>query len=322
VKAIVRDRYGSPDVLRLGELEDPVPEDGEVLVAVRAASLNTADLDFLRGRPPTARLMTGLRGPKNPVLGFDVAGRVESVGRSVRGLRPGDEVWADLSVCGGGAFAEYVCAAEGVFRPKPVEMSLEEAATFPHSGLLALQSLRAKGGIRPGQRVLINGAGGCVGPFAVRLAKAAAAEVTAVDHAGKLEMLLELGADRVIDHTEVDVTRDGRTYDRILDIAATRPIRDFRRSLTPGGVYVMIAPSVARFLGAVVLGAVLSTGGRRMGTFPWRPNDRDDLELLGSHHRAGDLRPLIDRSYGLGEVPDALRYLEAGSARGKLVVTV
>jgi NADPH:quinone reductase-like Zn-dependent oxidoreductase len=322
MKAIVRDRYGSPDVVHMGEIDTPAPGDDQVLVRVHAASLNTADSDLLRGRPRVARLGTGLRRPKTRRVGLDVAGRVEAVGRTVTALRPGDEVWADLFAFGHGSFAEYVCAPATAFAPKPTSTTFEEAATVPHSGVLALQGLMGKGPIRPGERVLINGAGGCVGPFAVQIAKSYGAEVTGVDHTGKLDMLRAIGADHIIDYTREDFTRNGQRYDLILDIAASRSILHYRRALSADGRYVLIARSLGGFLQAVLLGACISlASSKRMGAFTWVPNKREDLDLLNELLEARRIKPLIDRRYGLEEVPQALRHLEQGRARGKLVVT-
>ena len=321
MKAIVRDRYGLPDVLRVGEVDYPIPGDHQVVVKVLAASLNTADLDHLRGLPRIARLGTGLRRPKTNRVGLDVAGRVEAVGRGVTGLRPGDEVLADLFAFGHGAFAEYVCAAENAFAPKPDSTTFEEAATVPHSGVLALQGLRGKGPIRSGERVLINGAGGCVGPFAVQIAKSFGAEVTGVDHTEKLDLLRAIGADHVIDYTREDFTRNGQRYDVLLDIAANRSILHYLRSLSPNGRYVLVARSLGGFVQALFLGALMSLiGSKRMGVFMWMPNRRQDLAQLRELLEAGSVKPLIDRFYRLEEVPQALRYLEEGRARGKLIV--
>jgi NADPH:quinone reductase-like Zn-dependent oxidoreductase len=209
MKAIIQDRYGSPEVLELRDVEIPMPGDGQVLVRVRAASVNTADLDHLMGRSIVERLATGFPRPRNNVPGLDVAGEVVAVGENVARLRLGDLVWADLSVSGFGAFAEYVCAAEKVFTPKPATLSFDQAATVPHSAILALQGLTGKGPIQPGQKVLINGAGGCVGPFAVQIAKSFGAEVTGVDHTGKLDMMRSVGADHVIDYTAWTSPRTG-----------------------------------------------------------------------------------------------------------------
>jgi NADPH:quinone reductase-like Zn-dependent oxidoreductase len=323
MKTIVRDRYGSPDVLRLEEIDKPVPGDDDVLVKVHAASVNTADLDHLRGLPHAVRLATGLRRPRSTRVGLDVAGRVEAVGANVTRLRTGDEVWADLFGLGHGAFAEYVCAPEGGFTVIPAGTTFEEAATVPHSAILALQGIRGKGQIRPGQKVLINGGGGCVGPFAIQIAKSFGAEVTAVDHTDKLDMMVVVGADHVIDYTREDFTRNGRRYDLILDIAAQRSVLHYRRSLAPRGRYVQVARSLVGFFQAMLVGALVSMmGNKRMGIFMWEPNKRQDLEFLGGLLEAGRLVPLIDRRYELDGVPDALRHVNGGQARGKVVITV
>lgn len=323
MKAIVRDEYGAADVLRLEEVEKPVPGDGEVLVKVRATSINTADLDQLQGKPRIARLGTGIDKPKSPRLGLDMAGEVEAVGAGVTRFQPGDPVWADMFSNGTGSFAEYVCAREGAFNPKPETLTFEQAATIPHSGVLALQALRARGGVNRGQRLLINGAGGCVGPFAIQIAKARGAEVTGVDEGAKLDMIRSLGADRVIDYRREDFTRSRERYDFILDIAARRTLLAHHRALAPGGVYVQMARTIGGFARAAVLGGLLGLAtNRRMGVFTWSPNSRGDMEDLAEMVTGGDLTPLIDRRYQLSEVPEALRRQATGGARGKLVISM
>lgn len=323
VRAIVRDEYGPPDVLKMEDVDKPEPEDGEVRVRVRAASINTADFDQLTGSPRVARLFTGVTRPGNRRLGLDMAGEVETVGPGVTRLAPGDAVWADLFTSGGGAFAEYVCAAERVFHRMPRGLSFEQGATVPHSGLLALQGLETHGAVRPGQKILINGAGGCVGPFAIQIAKSRGAEVTAVDHGAKLDMVRSLGADHAVDYTRDDFTKHGRRYDRILDIAARRTLVTHLRVLTPGGVYVRVARTMGGFFRAAVLGSVLGlASGRKMGNFAWKPNHADDLERLGAMILSGDVAPLIDQRFPLGRLPEAMRYQLEGKARGKLLVTM
>lgn len=323
MRAIVRDRYGGTDVLRLDEVETPVPGDGEVLARVRAASINTADLDHIRGQPRIARIGTGLFKPKSRIPGLDVSGEVEAVGRGVTRFVPGDEIWGDMFAHGSGAFAEYVCAPETAFQPKPAGLTFQEAASVPHSAVLAFQGLGGRRRIRPEMKVLINGAGGCVGPFALQIAKTLGAEVTAVDHTAKLDMLRSIGADHVIDYTRVDVTRNGRRYDFILDIAANRPVFAYRRVLTDGGAYVQIARTLRGFFGAAAIGGLISmAGNKRLGIFMWAPNRKEDLEQLRVLVEAGDLKPLVDRAYPLSAVPAAVRYLEDGHARGKVVVTI
>ncbi len=323
MRAVVRDRYGSPEVLRLAEVARPVPVDDQVLVRVRAASVNTADLDYLKGFPPIVRLGTGVFRPRNKTLGLDVAGQVEAVGPNVTRFHPGDEVWADLFAFGQGGFAEYVCAPQRAFAPMPTGLSFEQAATVPHSGVLALQGLLGKGEIKPGEEVLINGAGGCVGPFAVQIAKSFGAEVTGVDHTEKLELLTSIGADHVIDYTREDFTETARRYDLILDIAAQGSLLRYRRSLKPRGRYVLVARSLAGFLQAMLVGAGISmTGSKKMGIFTWRPSRREDLDLLGRLIETGELEPVIDRHYQLSEVPAALHHVAEGRARGKVVITM
>jgi NADPH:quinone reductase-like Zn-dependent oxidoreductase len=321
MKALVRDDYGTADVLKVEDVEAPIPGEDDVLVRVRAASVNTADLDQLAGRPRIARLGTGVGHPKARRLGLDMAGVVEAVGRNVSRFEPGDEVWADMFSNGTGAFAEYVCAREAAFRPKPAVLTFEQAATVPHSGLLALQALNARGGVRAGQHVLINGAGGCVGPFAIQIAKARGATVTGVDHADKLDMLQSLGADEVIDYTEDDFAKSGDRYDFILDIAARRTLFTHRRALAAGGVYVQVSRTLGGFLRAAIFGAVLGVGSdKKMGVFTWEANRERDLERLAAMIVDGDVRPLVDRTFPLSAAHEALRYQAEGRARGKLVI--
>lgn len=321
MRAVVRDGYGPVDVLRVTTLAPPVPGAGDVVVRVRAASLNMADLDHVLGRPRLARLGTGLRRPTHPRVGVDVAGTVERVGPDVSGLQVGDRVWADLFETGHGALADQVRVPASALSSLPDAVSFDDAATAPHSGSLALQGLRAAGPIRPGERVLVNGAGGCVGPFAVQIAKARGAVVTAVDHGGKLDLLRELGADEVVDYTREDFTRGDRRFDVVLDIADTRSVAALRRPLAPGGRYVLIARRLGSFAEKALLGPVVGgLTGARMGVFSWHPNRRADLDELAGLLAAGEVVPRIDRRFGLGEAVEAFRRLESGSARGKILV--
>lgn len=321
MRAVVRDVYGPVDVLRVATVEPPVPGPGEVVVRVGAASLNMADLDHLLGRPRASRVATGMFRPTNRRVGVDVAGTVEAVGVDVAGLRVGDRVWADLFDSGRGALADRVCVPASALSPLPDGVPFDAAATAPHSGSLALQCLRAVGPVRPGERVLINGAGGCVGPFAVQIAKLRGAQVTAVDHGDKLGFLRDLGADEVIDYTREDFTRGGRRYDVVLDIADTRSVLTLRRALAPGGRYVLVARRIGSFAGTALLGPVVGRlTGTRMGTFFWRPNQRTDLDELGGLIASGEVRPRIDRRYGLDDAVEAFRRLESGEARGKVLV--
>ena len=322
MRAIVCTQYGSPDVLRLEEVAKPVPGDDEVLVKVHAASLNAADVETLRG-VFIVRMAAPSR-PAHQILGSDIAGRVEAVGKDVAQFQPGDEVWGDLSFPHSlGAFAEYVCVSERALAPKPARMTFEEAAAYPQAAIVALQSLRDKGGVQPGHRVLINGAGGGMGTFAVQIAKAFGAEITGVDSARKLEMLRSIGADHVIDYAREDYTRSGQRYDVILDVAAHRSVFDYARALRPGGIFMMVGGSLRTLLQVVFLGALISRVGRKtIGLNKWEPNNREDLAYLAELFEAGKVAPVIDRQYGLDQVPDAMRYLEDGLALGKVIITM
>ena len=324
MKAIVRHEYGGPDVLELQETDRPVAKDDEVLIQVHAAGVNMADVDYMLGRPNSARLMTGLRAPRNRVLGLDVAGHVEAVGKDVRRFRPGDEVFGDLTEHGYGGFAEYACASEDAFAPKPTNLTFEEAATVPQAGVMALQGLRSgKRPIQPGHQVLINGAGGNVGPFAVQIAKSFGAEVTGVDSAEKLDMVRSIGADHVIDYAREDVTQSGQRYDRVLDVAPFHSIFEWKRVLRPRGVYVVVPNSVAGMVQAVFLGPLISlAGGRKMGMQMGQPFAKDDVAFLTELIEAGKVTPVIDRRDPLEEVPEALRFQETGRPRGKIVITL
>jgi len=323
MRAVVRKRYGSPDVVAVTDVPKPTPRADELLVRVRAASLNTADLDFLTGHPAAARIAFGLIRPRNTVMGADLAGTVDAVGEGVRGFRPGDEVWADLSGGSYGAFAEFARVRGKFAAPKPAGLSFEQAATVPHSAVLALQGLSAKHPIRPGQSVLINGAGGCVGPWAVQLAKHFGAEVTGVDTTAKLDWIRSIGADHVIDYTRTDFTRNGRRYDYILDVAAHGTVLRYRRSLTPNGSYALIARTLSGFALTFALGGMISlTSQQKMGNFLWSPGRRSDLDTLAGLLEAGVITPLIDSQVELDKTPDGLRKLTSGQARGKIVITV
>jgi NADPH:quinone reductase-like Zn-dependent oxidoreductase len=334
MKAIVCTKYGTPDVLELRDVEKPTPNEDEALVKVHAASLNAADLEILRGI--WSARFTGPLKPMHKILGSDIAGRIEAVGRNLKHFRPGDEIWGDLSFpLGFGAFAEYVCVPENALRLKPARMTFEEAAAVPSAGANALQNLRGvgssspsfllsdKGKIQPGQKVLINGAGGGVGTFAVQIAKSFGAEVTGVDSPSKLDMLRSIGADHVIDYTQEDFTKSGQRYDLILDVVASRSIFDYKRALSPEGIFVMVGGSGAVILQAFLLGPLISiTGGKKMGIVMWKPNNQEDLAILEELFEAGKVVPIIDRRYPLSETAEALQYLEEGYARGKIVITM
>ena len=320
MKAIVCTKYGPPNVLRLKEMDKPIPRDNKALVQVSAASINAADLETLGG-DFVSRITAPIK-PKHKILGTDVAGKICEVGRNVKQFRVGDEIWGDLSFpLRSGTFAEYVCIPENALRLKPVGMTFREAAAIPTAGVVALQNLLAKRPIQPGQNVLINGAGGGVGTFAVQLAKYFGAEVTGVDSAEKLEMISSIGADHVIDYTQEDFTKSGRSYDLILDVVVHRWIYDYKRALNPDGVAVMVGGSMTKVFINLLLGKLM-TGSRKVGIGIWKPNKKEDLDLLKELFEKDEIKPIIDKVYQLGEVPDAFRYLEGGRARGKLVVTV
>ncbi len=318
MKAIVYTKYGPPDVLELKEAEKPTPKEDEVLVKVHAASVNAADWHLLRGKPFLVRLMGfGLLKPKKKILGSDIAGLVEAVGRNVKQFQPGDEVFGM-----GGGFAEYVCAREDALALKPANISFEEAAAIPIAAVTALQGLRDKGQIQAGQKVLINGASGGVGTFAVQIAKSFGADVTGVCSTRNLDMVRSIGADQVIDYTKEDFTQNGQRYDLILAANGYHSILDYKRALSPKGTYVMTGGSMAQLFQAMLLGPWISmTGSKKMGNLMAKVNQKD-LVFMKELLEAGKVKPVIDRRYPLSEVAEAVRYLEEGHAQGKVVITV
>jgi NADPH:quinone reductase-like Zn-dependent oxidoreductase len=326
MKAAVRDRYGSPDVVRVEDVDKPVPGAGELLVRVEAASVNRADLDGIRPRPSFVRLFMGVRAPRQPRIGIDVAGTVEAVGSGVSRFRIGDRVFADLFAFGQGAFAEYVAAPERAFQSVPAGMPADAAAALPHSSILALQGLRRRNGrtVKPGDRVLIDGASGNVGPYAVQVAKALGAEVTGVCSAEKLAFVRSLGADHVIDYRAVDYTRTGERYDWIVDTDSHHSILAVRRALRPNGVYVTLGGTALPIVAALIVGPLLSRFSDRWSGLLlwWKPFDPEDVAALKQLLAAGTVRPVIDRTYPLDEVVEALRWVDDGHARGKVIVTV
>ena len=319
MKAIVYRRYGSPDVLECEEIEKPTPGDDEVLIKVRAASVNPLDRHIMRGRPPFLRIAFGLRKPRMRP-GRDVAGQVEAVGRKVTQFKPGDEVFGACS----GALAEYVCTRESALVTKPNNVTFEQAASVPVAGLTALQGLRDKGKIRPGQKVLINGAGGGVGTFAVQIAKSFGADVTGVCSTGKVDMVRSIGADRVIDYTQEDFTNDTQRYDLIFDLMATHSLPEYRRVLTPNGTCVPAGgPTKVRAILTLAFEVlVLSRFVSQNFVMFVAKLSKEDLTTLGELMAAGKVAPVIDKRYRLNEVPEAMRYLEEGHARGKVVITL
>jgi NADPH:quinone reductase-like Zn-dependent oxidoreductase len=320
VKAIVRGTYGPPDVLRLDDVPTPKPGDRDVLVHVHAASANAGDWHLLRGTPLPFRLVAGLVKPKYKSTGNDIAGTVEAVGRNLTQFKPCDEVFGEVSRCGFGAYAEYVLARENALALKPAILSFEEAASVPTTGCTALQALR-KGNIQSAKTVLIHGASGGVGTFAVQIAKALGAEVTGVCSTKKAEMLRSIGADHVIDYTRADFASSGQKFDLILAMNGDRSIWDYRRTLTASGRYVMSGGSNRQLHQALFLGPLLSTGGEKLGNLLAKPN-QSDLLVLKDLVKSGRVRPVIERCYQLREVPEAIRHPETGHASGKLVVAI
>jgi NADPH:quinone reductase-like Zn-dependent oxidoreductase len=324
MKAIICPRYGSPDILQLREVAKPVPQEDEVLIQIHAASLNSRDLRMLRAKPIFMRLMPGgLFRPKNKILGADVAGRVEAIGSNVKQFKPGDEVFGYLSsATGRGTFAEYVCANENAMALKPVNLTFEQAAAVPLAALTALQGLRDKGNIQPGQRVLINGASGGVGTFAVQIAKAFGAEVTAVCSTKNLDMLRSLGVDYVIDYKVEDFTQSGVQYDLILAVNGYHPISDYLRALKPEGTYVVAGGSMAQLFQAAGKGKRISrTGGQKIFVVSLEHNPKD-LVFIKELLESGKVVPAIDGIYPLGKTAEAFRYYEKVHARGKVVISV
>ena len=323
MKAITCQRYGGPEVLEFEEVDDPVVGDDEVLVGIRAVSANPRDWHLMRGLPYFVRLQFGLRRPRHAVLGGDVAGRVEAVGKAVTRFRPGDEVLADIET---GGFAEYAAVRQDLLVPKPAGFGFEQAAAVPLAALTALQGLRDHGQVQPGQQVLVIGAAGGVGTFAVQLAKLLGAEVTGVCSTGKLDLVRSLGADHVIDYTQEDFTRSGQRYDLVLQLAGTGSPADCRRALTAKGTLLLSSgESAGRWIGPVdrmLKAAALSPFvGQRLRSFLAR-RSREDLQTVTELIEAGKVSPVIDRTYPLRETPEAIRYLEQGHAGGKVVVTV
>ena len=324
MKAIVYTEYGSPDVLKFKEVAKPTPKENEVLVKIHAASANPADWHTMRAAPFLARLVNGFFKPKNPRLGADVAGRVEAVGRTVTQFRVGDDVFGCLSLNEMSSFAEYVCAREDALALKPARMTFEQAAAVPLAAFTALQGLRDTGQIHSGQKVLINGASGGVGTFAVQIAKSFGAEVTGVCSTRNLAMVRSIGADHVIDYTQEDFTNNGQQYDLIFCAVGNRSISDYKRALKPEGTCVIAGfTNLRRLFEHMILGSLKSkAGGKRVGPMATMKPNKQDLIFVKELLEAGKVKPVIDRSYPLAEVPEALRYLEEGHARGKVVITV
>ena len=320
MKALVYHKYGSSDVLKLAEVETPVPSDNEVLIKLHAVSINGSDKEALVGRPLYVR-MGGIRKPGYPILGSDIAGRVERVGSNVKQFQPGDEVFGELPGYHGG-FAEYACATEATIVHKPASLTFEQAAAIPQGGGIALQGIREKGQVQPGQHVLINGAGGSAGTFAIQLAKLYDAEVTGVDNAGKLEFLRSLGADHAIDYTREDFTKRKNQYDLILDVVAHRSVFAYARALKPNGTYFFVGGSVATLFQILLLRSwVRRTRGKNVRLLVV-PQDRKQVLAITELCEAGKVTPVIDKTFPLSQGAEALRYVEQGHARGKVIITM
>ena len=324
MKAIVYTEYGSPDVLRLQEVEKPTPKDNEVLVKVHAASANPADWHLMRATPFLARLEAGLLKPKNTRLGSDVAGRVEEVGKNVTQFKVGDDVFGCLSLSAMGSFAEYVCGDEDTWALKPANISFEQAAAVPLAAFTALQGLRDKGQIKSGQKVLVNGASGGVGTFAVQIAKSYGTEVTGVCSTRNLELVRSIGADHVIDYTREDFTNNGQQYDLIYCAVGNRTITEYKRALKPQGICAIAGfTNLSHLFEHMIIGPMRSSaGGQQVGLMKTAQANKPDLVFLQGLLASGKVAPVVDRCYPLSETAEAIRYLETSRAKGKVVITV
>lgn len=320
MKAVVYTKYGLPNVLQLQEVEKPIPKDHEVLVKIHAVSVNSWDWDLLTGKPFLYRLLSGLSKPKFNILGSDIAGRVEAVGQKVTHFKPGDAVFGDICNSWGG-FAEYVCAPENLLMLKPQSMSFEQAAAIPQAAVLAWQALQDIRPVKRGDKVLINGAGGGVGTFAIQMAKALGAEVSAVDSAEKLTLLQSLGADHVIDYKLIDFTNSNNQYHLIIDVVAHHSIFQYKKALLPNGILVVVGGKISSIFQAGVFGSLLSVGGsKKMGILMHKPNK--NLEMISQLFESGKVVPVIDKCYKLNEVPEALLRIGKGRVQGKIVISV
>lgn len=317
MKAILFTEYGSPDILRLMDIEIPTPKDNEILVKVYATSANPADWHNMRGEPFLARLTNGLFKPKNPRLGADLAGRVEAVGENVTQFKVGDDVFGGMALDGMGSFAEYVCTNENDLALKPAKLTFAQVASVPLAGYTALQGLRDKGQIRSGQKVLINGASGGVGTFAVQIAKSFGTEVTGVCSTRNLDMVRSIGADHVIDYTKKDFTKNGQRYDLIFDAVGNRSVSDLKRALNPNGIC-----SVAGFTSMSRLFQIMLLGGKNVGMMETAKANKKDLMIIKELLEAGKIVPVIDKTYPLSKTAEAIRYLETGRASGKVIIAV
>jgi NADPH:quinone reductase-like Zn-dependent oxidoreductase len=321
MKAIVLTKYGSADALELQQVTKSAPKDHHVLINVQAVSLNAADHHLMKGAL-LVRLTNGLLRPKHPILGADVAGRVEAVGQRVKRFKVGDEVFGDFSSCGFGGFAEYVCVPEEALISKPRNLNFEQAAAVPLAAVTALQGLRDQGQLQAGQKVLINGASGGVGTFALQIAKTLGATVTAVCSSSKLAQARELGADEVVDYTQQDIIQSGQKYDLILDVAAYRSPREYKAILGPKGRYVLVGGSFGKIVQMLMQAALLSKAGGQQFSVLMAKANAQDLSFLKDLIEAGKVKPVVEKVYAFDQIPEAMRYLGEGHAKGKLVVRV
>jgi NADPH:quinone reductase-like Zn-dependent oxidoreductase len=322
MKAIVYEKYGPPEVLHLQEVAIPAPKDDEVLIKMYTASVNSRDWRLMRANPFFLRFLQGFLKPKNPILGADISGQVETIGNNVRQFQPGDQVFGYLSRYGGCTFAEYACAGENEIALKPANLSFEQAAAVPLAAITALQGLRDKGNIQPGQKVLVQGASGGVGSFAVQLAKSFGAEVTGVCSTRNLDMARSIGADHVIDYTKEDFTRNGQRYDLILAVNGYHPISDYLRALSPDGIYVVAGGSVVQFFQAALQGRRTSKTGKRNTFVVSLVPSQKDLLFMKELLESGKVVPVIDGVYPLSKAAEALTYFERVHPKGKVVITM
>ncbi|MGN8225144.1 NAD(P)-dependent alcohol dehydrogenase [Gracilimonas sp. BCB1] len=321
MKAILLQEYGLPAKLKVGEAPKPVPNDGEVLVRIHSASINDWDWGLVRGKPFIIRLLYGLRKPKVRIPGVDISGTIEAVGENVSSLGIGDEVYCDLSECGFGGFAEYVCVPKNTAYKKPGSLSHNEAAALPHAGLLALQGLIHKGELKSGQKILINGAGGGVGTLAIQMLKPLKAEVTGVDSGEKLEMMKSLGYDHVMDYKKTDFTKTGERYDLILDTKSNRSVYKYARSLKKKGIYITVGGTLPRLFEVLILGSILSLfTGKKLSVLALKPNK--GLDQLTRLTEKGILKPIIDGPYSFDQIPGLIQYFGEGKHKGKIVVEI
>ena len=320
MKAAVYHNYGAPDVVEVAEVEKPTPTADQILIKIHAASVNGSDKERLRGKPLYVRA-DGLLKPRHPILGSEIAGRVEAAGKNVTEFTPGDDVFGDLPGYRGG-FAEYACTSGRTMAHKPAGLTFEEAASIPQAGAIAWHAIRKQGRVRPGQKLLINGAGGSVGSFAVQLARLDGAEVTGVDNAGKLDFMRSLGADHVVDYAREDFTRSGGQYDLLLDVVGNRSVFAIRRALAPGGAYFFVGGSTALLFQILLFGPLIRrAAGKRLRVLAVPQNRKDSL-AVAELCESGEIVPVIDRRYPLSETLEALRYVAEGRAKGKVVISV